>query len=85
VPRAGFEPSTDGHITRTSLLFSQYDHNPSHPHVPSVGEYVKAIERNKGSTVRPKMPVPGVGWLAYFKDPEGNSWEIMQTDKNAKQ
>jgi hypothetical protein len=30
------------------------------------------------------MAVPGVGWMAYFKDPEGNFWGIMQTDKNAK-
>jgi len=25
-----------------------------------------------------------VGWMAYFKDTEGNFWGIMQTDKNAK-
>ena len=52
--------------------------------VPSVDEYIKKIEKNGGSIFRPKMPVPGVGWMAYFKDPEGNFWGIMQTDKNAK-
>jgi len=25
-----------------------------------------------------------VGWLAYFKDPEGNVWGIMQEDPSAK-
>lgn len=52
--------------------------------VSSVDEYVKIIVKNGGSIIRPKMPVPGVGWMAYFKDPEGNLWGIMQTDKNAK-
>ena len=52
--------------------------------VPSVDEYVKKIEKNGGSILRSKMAVPGVGWMAYFKDPEGNFWGIMQTDKNAK-
>jgi predicted enzyme related to lactoylglutathione lyase len=30
------------------------------------------------------MGVPGVGWLAYFKDTEGNIFGIMQNDPNAK-
>ena len=31
----------------------------------------------------PKMPVPGVGWLAYCKDTEGNIFGMMQNDPNA--
>jgi uncharacterized protein len=34
--------------------------------------------------VVPKMPIPGVGWLAYFKDTEGNIVGVMQPDANAK-
>lgn len=30
-----------------------------------------------------KMPVPGVGWLAYIKDPEGNILGLMQPDPSA--
>jgi len=45
---------------------------------------VKTIEANGGSICVPKMPVPGVGWLAYFKDPEGNIHGIMQNDPGAK-
>lgn len=52
--------------------------------VSSVDKYVKIIESNGGKVIRTKMAVPGVGWMAYFKDPEGNLWGIMQTDKNAK-
>ncbi|HWB04734.1 MAG TPA: VOC family protein [Verrucomicrobiales bacterium] len=32
----------------------------------------------------PKMPIPGVGWLAYSKDTEGNIFGMMQPDPNAK-
>lgn len=31
----------------------------------------------------PKMAVPGVGWLAYFKDPDGNIFGTMQMDAGA--
>lgn len=51
--------------------------------VPSVDEYVKKVEANGGSIVRPKMAVPGVGWMAYFKDPEGNIWGMMESDPSA--
>ena len=30
-----------------------------------------------------KMAIPGVGWLVYVKDPEGNLLGMMQMDKNA--
>lgn len=29
------------------------------------------------------MPVPGVGWLAYCKDTEGNIFGMMQPDTKA--
>ena len=32
----------------------------------------------------PKMPIPGVGWLAYLKDTEGNVFGLMQSDPSAK-
>jgi predicted enzyme related to lactoylglutathione lyase len=31
----------------------------------------------------PKMPIPGVGWLAYVKDPDGNLVGMMQNDPAA--
>ncbi len=31
----------------------------------------------------PKMAVPGVGWLAYCKDTEGNIFGFMQSDETA--
>jgi predicted enzyme related to lactoylglutathione lyase len=37
-----------------------------------------------GKIALPKMPIPGVGWLAYAKDTEGNTFGMMQPDPNAK-
>jgi uncharacterized protein len=34
--------------------------------------------------VVPKMPIPGVGWVAYFKDTEGHIFGAMQADATAK-
>jgi predicted enzyme related to lactoylglutathione lyase len=31
----------------------------------------------------PKMAVPGIGWLAYVKDPDGNIFGMMQADIKA--
>jgi predicted enzyme related to lactoylglutathione lyase len=41
------------------------------------------IERAGGTIVVPKMPIPGVGWLAYFKDPDENIFGVMQPDTSA--
>ena len=51
--------------------------------VPSVDEFV-ARALNQGATIAvPKMPIPGVGWLAYCKDTEGNVFGMMQADEAA--
>ena len=51
--------------------------------VPSVDDYVEKIVAGGGTIALPKMPIPGVGWLAYGKDTEGNIFGIMQTDPTA--
>lgn len=52
--------------------------------VASVDESVATITRNGGKVVAPKMAVPGVGYLAYCTDTEGNTFGVMQRDANAK-
>jgi predicted enzyme related to lactoylglutathione lyase len=37
-----------------------------------------------GELCVPKMAVPGIGWLAYVKDPDGNIFGMMQADTEAK-
>ena len=38
---------------------------------------------NGAQIVLPKMPIPGVGWLVYCKDTEGNIFGMMQADERA--
>ena len=42
------------------------------------------VEANGGKVALPKMPIPGMGWLAYYKDTEGNIFGMMQPDESAK-
>lgn len=46
--------------------------------VPSVDASVQASIAAGGSVALPKMEVPGVGWLAYCKDTEGNIFGMIQ-------
>src|SRR5439155_176832 len=52
--------------------------------VVSLDESVETATANGGSIALPKMAVPGVGWLAYCKDTEGNIFGMMQADEKAK-
>ncbi|HRA21534.1 MAG TPA: VOC family protein [Anaerolineae bacterium] len=36
-----------------------------------------------GSVAMPKGPIPGMGWLAYIKDLDGNILGVMQSDEAA--
>ena len=51
--------------------------------VPSVDEYIKKITDSGGKIVQAKQAIAGVGWLAYFQDPEGNYLGILQNDETA--
>ena len=51
--------------------------------VPSVDEYVAKVLENGGTVVAPKMAIPSVGWLAYCKDTEGNTFGLMQAEMGA--
>jgi uncharacterized protein len=52
--------------------------------VSSVDDSIKTAEENGGHVVLPKMPIPGMGWLVYCKDTEGNIFGMMESDPNAK-
>ena len=51
--------------------------------VRSVDDTLAAALQHGGQVALPKMPVPGVGWLAYAKDTEGNIFGMMQADPSA--
>jgi len=46
--------------------------------VPDLDEYLGKVTANGGSLHVPKMPVPGIGWLAYCLDTEGNLFGMIQ-------
>lgn len=52
--------------------------------VTNIDEAVKKIVAAGGLIVVPKMPIPTVGWLVYFKDPDGNIHGAYQDDPEAK-
>jgi len=52
--------------------------------VASLDATLRKVEAGGGKTVAPRMPIPGVGWLAYCQDPEGNTFGLMEADEKAK-
>jgi hypothetical protein len=52
--------------------------------VASVDEAVATITKNGGKIALARMAVPGVGYLAYCTDTEGNAFGVLQPDANAK-
>lgn len=73
------EPGIDGGFRRRNDAISVNTIN-----VDDIDHCVKLIEENGGEIVKLKGLVRGVGWLAYFKDTEGNLWGMMQEDHNSK-
>lgn len=74
------EPGIDGGLLRRR--------DPAQPcvntiNVPNLDATLAAVEKSGGKCVVPKMPVPGVGWLAYCKDIDGNMFGVMQPDPSA--
>ena len=52
--------------------------------VSDIDEIIKKIKKNGGKIINEKHPIPGVGYLAYFTDLDGNIFGVMQDDPNAK-
>lgn len=52
--------------------------------VKSVDDIIKKIEENGGKIIKPKSPIPRVGYYAIFKDTEGNRLYLMEEDESAK-
>ena len=51
--------------------------------VKNVEHTLLDIRKEGGEIIVPKFPVPGIGWMAYFKDLEQNIFGIMQSDAMA--
>jgi hypothetical protein len=74
------QPGIDGGIMRRQ---NPQAHTENTIDVPSVDEFTKKVVEQGGKVVVPKMAVPGVGYMAYCMDTEGNVFGIMQEDSSA--
>lgn len=52
--------------------------------VDNIEATIEKINSSGGQVVVPKMPVPTMGWFAFFKDPDGNIHGLWQDDAEAK-
>ena len=50
---------------------------------PNLDDTARRVPELGGHIVMPKIAVPGVGWLAYAKDTEGNVFGFIQVDATA--
>lgn len=52
--------------------------------VASVDAAVQTVQAKGGKLVIPKMAIPGIGYLAYCHDTEGNLFGVLQPEAGAK-
>lgn len=51
--------------------------------VDRLDRYLMKVRASGGQQLGAKRAVPGIGWLAYAKDTEGNVFGLMQPDAHA--
>lgn len=52
--------------------------------VSNVLDFMESVKKNGGTVLTKKTTVPGVGYFAYCKDTEGNTFGIMEEYESAK-
>ena len=73
VPRRGDEPQP-GQALNAFLCTVAVD---------DVEDIVERAMDAGGALILPRHAIPGVGWLAYLQDSEGNTLGVMQEDRAA--
>jgi hypothetical protein len=74
------EPGINGALTRRQGGFQSTVNTLE---VPSVDDLAAKVVAGGGSIVMPKTAIPGIGYLVYCNDTEGNLFGMMQSDPNA--
>lgn len=75
------EPGIDGGLGRRQRPNEQTTNTID---VDSVDDTVEKIVASGGKVVMAKHAIPGVGYLAYCADTEGNVFGLMTSDPNVK-
>ena len=65
-------PSQDGQQRTVNII-----------QVENINEMITKLKGLNGTCVVEKMPIPGVGYSAYFTDPAGILFGIYQSDPTA--
>ena len=71
-------PGINGALTRRTGTWAWV-----HVGVDSVDEALRKLREAGGEIVTPKMPIPGIGYMAYCRDSEGNAIGIFEEDPTA--
>ena len=74
------EPGIDGGLARRENPDMGVENTID---VQDLDTSLDAVSAQGGEIIRPKRAVPGVGWMAYIKDTEGNVFGLMQRDPEA--
>ncbi len=69
------EPGIDGALTPRRMPSETTTNTIG---VPNVDQYVKKVVAQGGKLVVPKAAIPGMGWVAYCQDTEGNVFGLYQ-------
>ena len=73
-------PGIDGAITRRPPHGMK---GMNYVEVESIDEYLERAQAAGGSVLQPKIPIPGVGYMAICQDTEDNPIGLFQTDESA--
>lgn len=76
------ERGIDGGLKRPERADSQRTVNTIG--VESLDHTIREIQKHGGKILQGKMPIPGVGYLAYCQDPGGIVFGILEVDMSAK-
>ena len=74
VPRRG-QPPVEGQAVNAYVCTINVEH---------LDDAVAKALAHGGKVALDKMPIPGLGWLGYCKDTEGNIFGLMQNDPSAR-
>ncbi len=75
------EPGIDGGIQRRADSPAP---TVNYVSVTSIDESMEKVTKAGGKVTSPKTPIPGVGYVCYCEDTEGNVFGLMQGDSSVK-
>jgi len=74
------QPGIDGGLSRRMM---PGDSTTNTIDVASLEDAVAKVVESGGTVIEPRIPIAGVGYVAYCRDTEGNPFSMMQSDPAA--